>query len=214
MLQTEDLPQTTESLGQEDSLLAAWRRQECRVLAQQLQNTPADSSPDLGGHTIADPGQYASAPLYYGRHATPFGDCFLLLRGAALARFSFGEFTAPAGALHSPQHTQELCRRLFQEDTPPRLPLLLPGTPFQQAVWRTVLRIPPGGVLDYASIASLVGSPRGARAVGQSMAANSLAWVIPCHRVIRRDGDIGNYRWGRECKKAMLAWEAHRYGAH
>src|SRR5207244_4395368 len=76
------------------------------------------------------------------------------------------------------------------------LPLDVRGTAFQQRVWRALLAIPAGRTATYAEIAARIGAPRSARAVAQACAANALAVAIPCHRVVRRDGDVSGYRWG------------------
>ncbi|MFC0709387.1 bifunctional DNA-binding transcriptional regulator/O6-methylguanine-DNA methyltransferase Ada [Azorhizophilus paspali] len=87
------------------------------------------------------------------------------------------------------------------------LPLDIRGTAFQMRVWEVLRRIPPGTTLDYAEVAELVGAPRAVRAVAGACAANALAVAIPCHRVVRRDGGLGGYRWGVERKRALLERE-------
>ncbi len=84
------------------------------------------------------------------------------------------------------------------------------GGPFQIKVWQALLAIPPGAVLTYSAIAEDIGHPRAVRAVGTAVGRNPLAWLIPCHRVLRRDGGLGGYRWGLGVKRAMLAWESAR----
>ncbi|MEK9951054.1 MAG: MGMT family protein, partial [Curvibacter sp.] len=81
------------------------------------------------------------------------------------------------------------------------------GTPFQLKVWEALLRLPPGRRVSYTQLATLAGQPRAQRAVGSALAANTIAYLIPCHRVIRESGESGHYRWGDERKSAMLAWE-------
>jgi AraC family transcriptional regulator of adaptative response/methylated-DNA-[protein]-cysteine methyltransferase len=87
------------------------------------------------------------------------------------------------------------------------LPLDIRGTAFQQRVWQALREIPIGTTASYSEIAAAVGSPRGARAVARACASNAAAVVVPCHRVIRGDGDLGGYRWGIERKKVLLARE-------
>jgi AraC family transcriptional regulator of adaptative response/methylated-DNA-[protein]-cysteine methyltransferase len=82
------------------------------------------------------------------------------------------------------------------------------GTIFQQRVWQAIREIPAGATATYAEIAGRIGSPRAVRAVAQACAANPLAVVIPCHRVVRRDGSLSGYRWGIERKRALLDREA------
>ncbi len=91
--------------------------------------------------------------------------------------------------------------------------LHLIGPPFQIKVWEALLAIPPGHVTTYGDIARVVCSPAAARAVGTAVGRNPLGFVIPCHRVIRRGGALGGYRWGLPVKRAMLAWEAARADA-
>ena len=82
------------------------------------------------------------------------------------------------------------------------------GTPFQRAVWDALREVPPGSTVTYREIAERVGAPSSARAVAQACAANALAVVIPCHRVVRSDGTLSGYRWGTERKRALLEREA------
>jgi AraC family transcriptional regulator, regulatory protein of adaptative response / methylated-DNA-[protein]-cysteine methyltransferase len=88
------------------------------------------------------------------------------------------------------------------------LPLDIRGTAFQARVWRALRKIPLGKTATYSEIAAAIGQPRAVRAVAQACAANKLALVVPCHRVVRRDGDLGGYRWGVERKRALLARES------
>ena len=88
------------------------------------------------------------------------------------------------------------------------LPLDVRGTAFQQRVWQALRAIPAGATASYTEIARRIGAPRSARAVAQACAANPLAVAIPCHRVVRNDGDVSGYRWGVERKRALLRREA------
>jgi AraC family transcriptional regulator of adaptative response/methylated-DNA-[protein]-cysteine methyltransferase len=87
------------------------------------------------------------------------------------------------------------------------LPLDIQGTAFQARVWRALQKIPFGKTASYTEIATALGQPKAVRAVAQACAANKLALLVPCHRVIRSDGDLGGYRWGLERKRALLARE-------
>ena len=87
------------------------------------------------------------------------------------------------------------------------LPLDIRGTAFQARVWRALQKIPLGKTASYSEIAAALGQPKAVRAVAQACAANKLALIVPCHRVIRSDGDLGGYRWGLERKRALLARE-------
>jgi AraC family transcriptional regulator of adaptative response/methylated-DNA-[protein]-cysteine methyltransferase len=88
------------------------------------------------------------------------------------------------------------------------LPLDVQGTAFQERVWRALREIPPGATVSYAEIAARIGSPKAARAVAQACATNHIAVAIPCHRVVRRDGDLAGYRWGVDRKRELLRREA------
>ncbi len=92
--------------------------------------------------------------------------------------------------------------------TSPSLPLDIRGTVFQQRVWATLAKIPPGETTTYAELARRIGAPRAVRAVAQACAANALAIAIPCHRVVRTDGGLSGYRWGVERKRKLLDREA------
>ncbi len=89
-----------------------------------------------------------------------------------------------------------------------RVPLDIGGTPFARAVWKSLREIPYGETRTYAEVAQAAGHPGAARAVGSACAANPVAVVIPCHRVVRADGSGGGYRWGEDRKRALLAREA------
>lgn len=97
---------------------------------------------------------------------------------------------------------------------PRPLKLLLNGTNFQIKVWEALLRIPSGALCSYEDVAHLIDRPSAARAVGGAVGANPIAYLIPCHRVIRKSGVIKDYRWGSTRKKAMIGWEAAALSAH
>ncbi|MBW3591297.1 MAG: methylated-DNA--[protein]-cysteine S-methyltransferase, partial [Actinobacteria bacterium] len=109
-----------------------------------------------------------------------------------------------------PRVAAETVERLFAAPPDPARPLLLllKGTNFQLQVWRALLRIPTGSVVTYRDLAVQIGLPSAARAVGNAVGANPLAVVIPCHRVVRSDGEQGGYRWGTEKKQLLLARES------
>lgn len=88
-----------------------------------------------------------------------------------------------------------------------RLPLDVRGTAFQERVWRALQEIPPGATASYTQIAERIGAPRAVRAVAQACGANRIAVAIPCHRVVRRDGDLAGYRWGVDRKRELLRRE-------
>jgi O-6-methylguanine DNA methyltransferase len=92
----------------------------------------------------------------------------------------------------------------------PDLPLDLRGTPFQRAVWAALRRIPPGRTATYGEVAARIGRPGAARAVARACAANPVALLVPCHRVVPASGGTGGWRWGAARKRALLAREAVR----
>ncbi len=83
------------------------------------------------------------------------------------------------------------------------------GTPFQKDVWNALVKIPYGTVVSYQEIAQAIQNPKAVRAVATAIANNPIAYLIPCHRVIRKNGDLGGYRWGSKLKKDLLKWEQH-----
>jgi AraC family transcriptional regulator of adaptative response/methylated-DNA-[protein]-cysteine methyltransferase len=93
------------------------------------------------------------------------------------------------------------------------VPVVLRGTNFQVQVWRALVSVPAGQVVSYGALAHAVGKPSAARAVGAAVGANSVALLIPCHRVIREDGGLGGYRWGTGRKDVILAREQMHIGA-
>ncbi len=85
------------------------------------------------------------------------------------------------------------------------------GTEFQIEVWQALLQIPEGMTTTYAQIAKRIDRPKAVRAVGTAIGQNPIAYLIPCHRVVRTNGELGGYRWGLEIKKKMLAYESTKY---
>ncbi|WP_440027548.1 methylated-DNA--[protein]-cysteine S-methyltransferase [Chromobacterium amazonense] len=120
----------------------------------------------------------------------------------------------PHAALHwRPGQGQALCERLFSplsERSGAPLALRVQGSNFQIQVWRALLSVPYGGLISYGQLAARMGQPSAARAVGSAVGANPVAWLIPCHRVIRSEGALGQYRWGEERKLDLIAWESAR----
>ena len=107
---------------------------------------------------------------------------------------------------------ESLVARMFPSREPDAAPTslraIVAGSPFQVRVWRALLAVQHGSVTSYGRLADAIGTPQAARAVGSAVAANSLAYLIPCHRVIRETGVLGEYRWDPIRKRALLAWEA------
>lgn len=107
---------------------------------------------------------------------------------------------------------QSILDIVFGATRPDRpLALWLKGTNFQLQVWQALLDVAPSEVVSYGQLAERIGRPGAARAVGTAVASNAIAWLIPCHRVIRESGVLGEYRWGRARKRLMLGWEAARH---
>lgn len=116
----------------------------------------------------------------------------------------------PHAALHwSDAAAQELASQIFRPGAPAAtLCACVTGTGFQLRVWRALLSIPPGAAVSYGHIARTIGQPSASRAVGTAVGSNTIAFLIPCHRVIRETAVIGHYRWGHDRKRALLAREA------
>jgi AraC family transcriptional regulator of adaptative response/methylated-DNA-[protein]-cysteine methyltransferase len=170
------------------------------------------------------PGEYKAhgegMVIRYGLHPTPFGECLLGATERGICHLSFVEAAGPAAALadfsqrwaraervEAPQHTAGYIRQIFESHSPTGLRLHLRGTNFQLKVWEALLQIPPGYVTHYQDVAIHLGLPTASRAVGSAVGDNPIAVLIPCHRVIRRDGGLGGYRYGLTRKKALLGWE-------
>lgn len=157
-----------------------------------------------------------------GFHPSPFGECLLALTPRGICYLGFVQ-TDRASALEilqsdwpnasfteTPAETESYIPALFSMEKHPEKPLALhlAGTNFQIKVWEALLNIAPGQVSTYQQVAADIGCPQSARAVGNAIAHNKIAWLIPCHRVIRKEGAFGNYRYGLARKKAMLGWES------
>lgn len=160
--------------------------------------------------------------IRYGFHPSPFGECLLALTPRGICYLGFVQTDRPSALAilrsdwprarleESSAETAAYIPPLFNLTRTPEKPLALhlAGTNFQIKVWEALLQIAPGQVSTYQRIATELGYPQSARAVGNAIAHNKVAWLIPCHRVIRKEGLFGNYRYGLPRKKAMLAWEA------
>ena len=152
---------------------------------------------------------------------SPFGDVLVAWTARGVCHFAFcvadeatmvAELAAlwPAAKLRrDDRQAQALLRQIFPQ-TPTRgtVHLVLRGTNFQIKVWEALIRTEPGDVVSYQQLARQLGQPGASRAVGSAIAANTIGFLIPCHRVIREGGDVGQYRWGSERKLALIGWEA------
>jgi AraC family transcriptional regulator, regulatory protein of adaptative response / methylated-DNA-[protein]-cysteine methyltransferase len=163
----------------------------------------------------------AGLPLCGGFTDTPFGRALIASTPRGVAHLSFVEPGGEASALAALE-AQWPCAALARRDASvsalaaqiwdPRpsptvaLRLAVSGTNFQLKVWQALLEIGPHAPTTYAQLAALIGAPAAARAVGNAVGANPVAWLIPCHNVLRQDGTLGGYHWGEDRKRAMLAW--------
>jgi AraC family transcriptional regulator of adaptative response/methylated-DNA-[protein]-cysteine methyltransferase len=166
----------------------------------------------------------AGLKIHYGVHDTPFGPALIATTDRGICNLLFLDSVDAqasehilrrswpyAELSHDAQVTQALSDQIFttgigSQQKP--LTLFVKGTNFQIQVWRALLQIPLGGMTTYQTIAETIGRPTAARAVGNAIGSNSVAYLIPCHRVIRQSGELGGYRWSLERKAAMLGWEA------
>lgn len=140
--------------------------------------------------------------------AIEFGDTPEALTARLQSRFPNAQWREPDATFSS-----WVAAVIAAIETPDRglnLPLDLQGTAFQQRVWKALQTIPPGTTASYTAIANQIERPTAIRAVATACAANTLAVVIPCHRVVRTDGALSGYRWGIERKRALLDREASR----
>ena len=208
--------------------------QESRPLLEVADTLGLSSGSRLYDHFVqleaVTPGEYkqrgAGLVIDHGVHDTPFGQAFVALTPRGVCNFSFLDDQAPQTPLsalaqrwpeaelrEAPSRTQGVIHTMFDGSKTPDRPLSLhvSGTNFQISVWRALLQIPPAKVVSYAQVASAVGNPKAARAVGLAVGANPVALMIPCHRVIQQNGKLGGYHWGKTRKQAIHAWEAARY---
>ncbi len=152
--------------------------------------------------------------LCRGKTTSPFGDLCLVWDEDGIHNIYFadqkGAVYASVNCRQADDEARVMLETLLRHPPADIGQFALIGTDFQREVWRALLAIPPGTVTTYQTIAETVGRPKAVRAVANAIAANPIAWLIPCHRVIRSDGGIGGYRWGLERKCAMLAWEQQK----
>jgi len=164
----------------------------------------------------------AGLTIFYGYHDTPFGDCFLAATNKGICGITFlqgenktAEFNLFAKKWDFAQltedtsFTQPFINQIFNKKTAKnqKLNVLVQGTPFQIKVWEALLNIPQGNLTTYQQIAESIDKPKAVRAVGTAIGKNPIGYLIPCHRVIRKEGKLGHYRWGSGRKKAIIGWE-------
>ena len=184
-------------------------------------------------HEAMSPGEWKSGgkglDIAYGFHPSPFGTALVMATERGLAGLAFADSGEEESALADMSRrwpnaryvedaaaTAPLARRVFdpalwRADRPLRIVLI--GTDFEVRVWETLLRVPLGGATTYSAIASKVCTAKAARAVGAAVGRNPICFVVPCHRVIGKHGDLTGYHWGLTRKRAMLGWEAGKAGA-
>jgi AraC family transcriptional regulator of adaptative response/methylated-DNA-[protein]-cysteine methyltransferase len=172
------------------------------------------------------PGEFKSKgiglTIQYSLQSSPFGELFIAQTDRGICKLAFtehGDITSqlnelkkcwPNAALQECSMHDSVIQSVFKKDVKLDRPLSLHvvGTNFQVSVWRALLDIPVGCIASYGQIAESIGKPGSSRAVGLAVGANPVAFLIPCHRVIRQDGGIGGYRWGTTRKQAIQAWES------
>ena len=174
------------------------------------------------------PGEYKAKgrglDIAYGYHATPFGECMLATtdRGICGLNFVQNDERQPelenlksrwqnATLIENADVTRPIVDRIFDPLSTKRsspLHLVLNGTNFQIKVWEALIRIPMGAVVTYEDVAAFIGIRGASRAVGNAVGSNPVSFVIPCHRVIRKTAEFGNYGGGKARKMAILGWES------
>jgi AraC family transcriptional regulator of adaptative response/methylated-DNA-[protein]-cysteine methyltransferase len=179
-------------------------------------------------HEAMSPGEWKSGGeglnIAYGFHASPFGSALVMAAPRGLAGLAFADAGGEKAALADMQSrwpkaryvenaaaTAPMAQRVFDSelwrpDQPLRVVLI--GTDFEVRVWETLLAIPMGRAATYSDIAAKVCTPKAARAVGAAVGRNPVCFVVPCHRVIGKSGNLTGYHWGLNRKRAMLGWEA------
>ncbi|HYB65567.1 MAG TPA: methylated-DNA--[protein]-cysteine S-methyltransferase [Steroidobacteraceae bacterium] len=166
----------------------------------------------------------AGIEIRYGFADTPFGTAMIASTARGICHLGFEdrprERAAAAGLAavwdrahltRSDEDAERKALEIFRAGHGASAPIRLAvrGTNFQLKVWQALLEVGSEGPTTYRAVAEAAGAPRAERAVGNAVGANPVAWLIPCHNVLRSDGSLGGYRWGEERKRAMLAWARH-----
>jgi AraC family transcriptional regulator of adaptative response/methylated-DNA-[protein]-cysteine methyltransferase len=184
-------------------------------------------------HEAMSPGEWKSGgdglTISYGFHPCPFGLALVMATPRGLSGLAFADPGTDKAALAdmrrrwpkakyvedsaltAPLAARVFDRKLWRPERPLRVVLI--GTDFEVRVWETLMRIPMGRATTYSDIAGSIGSPKAARAVGAAVGKNPVSFVVPCHRVIAKSGELTGYHWGLTRKRAMLGWEAGRVAA-
>jgi len=176
------------------------------------------------------PGEYKNGgeelQINYSFAETPFGNIIVASTTKGICHLAFAENEKDALQQLQLQFPKAQYRQvvdtiqqnalfIFTQDWKDlsKIKLHLKGTPFQIKVWEALLKIPMGDVSTYSGIANTINNPNASRAVGAAIGDNPVAFLIPCHRVIRSTGDFGQYHWGSVRKTAMIGWEAAKTNA-
>lgn len=181
-------------------------------------------------HEAMSPGEWKAGgeglTLHYGFHPSPFGTALVIVAPRGLAGLALADAGKERSALADmkrrwpnatyvedreatgPVAARIFDPRLWRQDQPMRVVLI--GTDFEVRVWETLLKIPMGRFTTYSEIARKLDKPNAARAVGAAVGKNPVCFVVPCHRVIGKSGELTGYHWGLTRKRAMLGWEAGR----
>jgi len=179
-------------------------------------------------HEAMSPGEWKAGgeglAITYGFHPSPFGMALVMIAPRGLAGLALADAGKERAALADMRTrwpkaryvedfaaTAATARRIFdpalwRPDQPLRVVLI--GTDFEVRVWEKLLTVPLGSLTTYSDLAARAGVPRAARAVGAAVGKNPICFVVPCHRVIGKNGDLTGYHWGLTRKRAMLGWEA------
>ncbi|MEP7029630.1 MAG: bifunctional helix-turn-helix domain-containing protein/methylated-DNA--[protein]-cysteine S-methyltransferase [Pseudolabrys sp.] len=184
-------------------------------------------------HESMSPGEWKAGgeclTIEYGFHPSPFGMALVMITPRGLAGLALADAGKERSALNDMKRrwprakyvedfaaTAATARRIFdtaQWKAEQPLRVVLIGTDFEVRVWEKLLTIPMGKMTTYSDLAAKAGSPKAARAVGAAVGKNPICFVVPCHRVIGKSGDITGYHWGLTRKRAMLGWEAGQVAA-
>jgi len=184
-------------------------------------------------HEAMSPGEWKTGgeglTIRFGFHPSPFGSALVMATERGLAGLAFADPGEELGALadmkarwpraayvEDSARTAAVAKRIFdQSQWQPSQPLrvVLIGTDWEVRVWEALMQIPMGRLVTYSDIAGKVRSPAAARAVGAAVGKNPVSFVVPCHRVVGKSGELTGYHWGITRKRAMLGWEAGQVGA-
>ncbi|RAI99452.1 AraC family transcriptional regulator of adaptative response/methylated-DNA-[protein]-cysteine methyltransferase [Chitinophaga skermanii] len=158
--------------------------------------------------------------IHYGFQATPFGECFIAVTNRGICGLEFIQEENHQAILENfkkdwknaifkedSQLAASYVQKIFHGDGKEKLNVIVKGTNFQVKVWEALLRIPPGELTTYSQIAQSIEKAGAERAVGNAVGSNPIAFLIPCHRVIRKEGALGGYHWGITRKQAILGCE-------